>query len=60
MDDRTLQWLAFHLAFLSSRGAGRRALDRFGDVGKVVRARAPDLDGLGLPEGAVRAVAGGE
>jgi len=60
VDDRTLQWLAFHLAFLSSRGAGRRALERFGDVGKAVRAGPADLEGLGLPEGAFRAVASGE
>jgi len=60
MDDRTLDWLAFHLAFLPSRGAGRRALERFGDIAKVVRARPSDFDGLGLPADAVRAIAGGE
>ncbi len=59
-DDRTLEWLAFHLAFLSARGAGRRALERFGNVGGVVRARPSDLEGLGLSQDVLRAVAGGE
>jgi DNA processing protein len=58
--DRTLLWLAFHLVFLSSPGAGRRALGRFPDVGDIFLARAPDLAGLRLPEDASRAIRSGE
>ena len=56
MDDRTLHWLAFHLAFLSCPAAGRRALRRFQSVRDVLLSRAPDLEGLRLPDAAARAV----
>lgn len=57
MDDATLSWLAFHLAFLSCPAAGRRALERFGTVVELFRARPEDLDGLRLPAEAFQAVA---
>jgi len=56
VDDRTLFWLAFHLAFFSCPAAGRRALRRFRSVRDVFLSQAPDLEGLGLPDDAARAV----
>ena len=43
MDDGTINWLAFRLAFLSCPAAGRRALERFGTVAALLRATAGDL-----------------
>ena len=57
MDDPTLLWLAFHLAFLTSPGAGRKALGRLRSVRNVVLARPSDLEGLGLPEDVIQTIA---
>lgn len=59
VDDRTLNWLAFRLAFLSCPAAGRRALERFGTVAALLRATAGDLGGLRIPTDALEAVATG-
>ena len=59
MNDRKLEWLAFHLAFLGCPAAGRRALRRFGTVAGVIRATAGDLGGLRLPPDALEAVSTG-
>jgi DNA processing protein len=56
VDDGTLDWLAFHLTFLSCPAAGRRALERFGRAAALLGASPPDLEGLRLPAQAFHAV----
>ena len=56
MDDRTLEWLAFHLTFRSCPAAGRRALERFGTAGALFDAAPSDLSGLRLSGEAAEAL----
>ena len=56
MDDRTLNWLAFHLTFRSCPAAGRRALERFGSAAELFRAAPGDLADLRLSADAWQAV----
>jgi len=59
MDDRALDWLAFHLTFRSCPAAGRRALERLKTVHELFRARPADLAGLRLPDDAFQAISSG-
>lgn len=56
MDTGALHWLAFHLVFVFCPEAGRRVLARFQSVLEVFACRAADLDGLRLPDDAVKAI----
>jgi DNA processing protein len=56
VDERTLNWLALHLATCARPGAWRRVLSRFETPEEAFRARPADLDGLRLAESAVEAI----
>jgi len=59
MEDMTLYWLAFNMAFVYYPAAARRALDRFPSVPEIFRAGRSELETLRLRDDTLEALVNG-